>query len=195
MCPTYLKFADPLPETHNFFFIWPYWHLSASISGRQGKNFVGLKYNILPTTLPDWARFRYYQTGNFLLWILNVKLLHTKIYNKFYIREDNIKSPSLLLGNAQACGTCGRMNTGSPVANPEGVRANPPLRQIFFIFMENFQKNQEKLMKIQVKLTNWTPNQEILDLPLVPQLYTYPLWGYSPESGSKPLSRHYFFLS
>ena len=37
------------------------------------------------------------------------------------------------------------------VANPEGVgegHSNPPLKQNYFIFMENFQKNQ-------VKLTNW----------------------------------------
>ena len=40
------------------------------------------------------------------------------------------------------------------VADPEGVRVKPPLRQIYSIFMENFQKkNQEKFINDRVKLT------------------------------------------
>ena len=38
----------------------------------------------------------------------------------------------------------------------EGLR-KPPFETIFFIFMENFQKNQEKIINNQVKLTNRTP--------------------------------------
>ena len=43
------------------------------------------------------------------------------------------------------------------VADPEGVHSNPPLKQNHFIFKVNFQKNQEKLINNQVKLTNQTP--------------------------------------
>ena len=39
------------------------------------------------------------------------------------------------------------------VADPERVQ----LRQNYFIFMENFQKNQRKFINNQVKLTNRTP--------------------------------------
>ena len=42
---------------------------------------------------------------------------------------------------------------GMPRADPERVQ----LRQNYFIFMENFQKNLRKLIKNQVKLTNRTP--------------------------------------
>ena len=34
---------------------------------------------------------------------------------------------------------------------------NLPLRQNYFIFMENFQKNLEKIINYQVKLTNQSP--------------------------------------
>ena len=39
------------------------------------------------------------------------------------------------------------------MADPERVQ----LRQNYFIFMENFQKNLRKLINNQVKLTNQTP--------------------------------------
>ena len=51
-----------------------------------------------------------------------------------------------------------------------GCVSNPPLKQDYFIFMENFQKNQEKLMKNEVKLTNQTPFANLNPLPKNPGL-------------------------
>ena len=66
--------------------------------------------------------------------------------------------------------------TSSTVADTEGihvVRFNPLLRQNYFIFMRNFQKNQHKISNYQVQFSNRTlckfqsPEQEILDPPLL----------------------------
>ena len=56
------------------------------------------------------------------------------------------------------------------------VSIEPPLRQNYFIFMENFQKNLEKLINIinQVKLTNQTPFVKLNPL------------SRNPGSGSTP---------
>ena len=94
----------------------------------------------------------------------------------FILCKDPLKTCGTLSLIAEKEGRTNPLLDGVPVADPEGVcegRSNPPLKQNYFIFMENFQKNQEKKRNNQVKVTNRTrtPYQEILDPPLGPHRY------------------------
>ena len=58
-------------------------------------------------------------------------------------KETSFLLPSKMIAKLESNG----LSSGSP----------PPSKQNYFIFMENFQKNQEKLINNQVKLANRIP--------------------------------------